>query len=597
MLSLMCFLFSFGACTHVVSTTEVAEEQAPPVTAPESPNVPSPPESGVELSPSVQAPTPEQAKAGEQQGTEEAEHEEEGIPVIVPKVEEPRKAYVEPRVRVLIFGDASSITIWSEKEMSLAFEDDSMKTEPGSTIVFRLPSARIAAQRYPVGVATFTVNEYEKAMECAETWKEKGYTVRVIKAGSKLVEADGSTTDTTVYWIALGSFKQRKEAEAFQDKLFDQGISCWVIDEDVVKPRGRIEIADLSGLPLAYADSRVLIVSQAPIKISDVPFGNGFWNSGNHEDRSFVSPLEVIVDKYGKLAVINELGLEEYVKGVVPVEIRLTAPDEALKAQAVAARTEAIAKLGIQHAFDPYDYCASQHCQEFGGLARRTARTDAAVDATRGQVLVCNGTLVDAVYSANCGGHTEDNENVWSSRPSVSLRGVSDLYSNPNSFGSIPSESAVKKWLRSTPRAYCSDPRVGETSNFRWEAIRSAKEMSAIVGKFQNVGYVKDIKVLRRGVSGRALSVRLVGSRRSVIVNKELEIRKELGGLKSSMFTVEVKRSSKGKPTTFIFHGGGWGHGVGMCQAGAEGMALRGFQYTEILQHYFSGAEIKHLYE
>jgi len=305
----------------------------------------------------------------------------------------------------------------------------------------------------------------------------------------------------------------------------------------------------------------------------------------------------VIIDKQGKLAVINEVKLEEYVKGVVPVEIRLAAPDEALKVQAVAARTEALAKLGIHHVFDPYDFCASQHCQEFGGLTRRTRRTSKAVDATRGQVLMSDGSLVDAVYSANCGGHTEHNDNVWSSRPDKSLRAVSDLFSNPEPFYFPMSESQLAKWLKHTPRAYCADAHNSDRKNFRWKVKYSAAKLNKIVNKHRNVGSVKDIRILRRGVSGRALRMKIVGSRDNAIINKELPIRKVLGGLKSSMFIVYIERDSSGKPESFFFRGGGWGHGVGMCQSGAEGMASRGFAYDKILAHYFSGTTFKTLYD
>jgi SpoIID/LytB domain protein len=118
-----------------------------------------------------------------------------------------------------------------------------------------------------------------------------------------------------------------------------------------------------------------------------------------------------------------------------------------------------------------------------------------------------------------------------------------------------------------------------------------------MVNKHRRVGDVKDIKILRRGVSGRATRMKITGSRDVAIVNKELQIRRVLGGLRSSMFVVDIMRNGEGEPTLFTLHGGGWGHGVGMCQAGAEGMALRDFEYPQILKHYFSGVEIKKLYD
>jgi SpoIID/LytB domain protein len=208
-----------------------------------------------------------------------------------------------------------------------------------------------------------------------------------------------------------------------------------------------------------------------------------------------------------------------------------------------------------------------------------------------------DGELIDAVYSANCGGHTEHNDNVWSSKPEKALRGTSDLFSNAESFSSPLRESQLSRWLRTVPKAYCADPRAGSSQNFRWEAVFTAKEMNALVKKYRNIGAIRDIKVLKRGVSGRALRVKVLGTRSSFVIYKELEIRRVLGRLKSTMFVLEIMRDKGGAPNTFVFRGGGWGHGVGLCQAGAEGMALRGHSYEAILTHYFSGAEIEELYK
>jgi SpoIID/LytB domain protein len=524
--------------------------------------------------------------------------EEVEIPVIEPKKIEPRKAYIEPVVKVQVLGQASSIRLVSEEELRMSFGNNSLRIEPGEKMTFKPRSSRVSVRSYAVGIATFDGDEYDEALELAEEWKRKKYTVRLIKAGGPLVQADGTISDTTIYWVALGRFRDEKTAERFKDKMFRWGVSAWVIDESLLGPRGNIEVLNKNGHSRAYADSRIHISSDSAIEIFNVPFGHGFWSSGNREHRRYTSPIEIIIDKRGRLAAINEVKMEDYVKGIVPVEIRLTAHDEALKTQAVAARTESIAKLGIQHVFDPYDFCASQHCQEYGGLTRRTPRTDAAVDTTRGQVLMRDdGSLIDAVYSANCGGHTEHNDYVWSSRPNKALRGISDLYSNPESFDSPVPTSQLRKWLTGVPRAYCGDPRVGDRRKFRWSVKYSPGKLSKMVNKYRRVGDVRDINILKRGVSGRIVRLKIVGSRDVAIINKELQIRRILGGLRSSMFVVDIMRNSSGDPTLFTLHGGGWGHGVGMCQAGAEGMALREFEYSQILKHYYAGIEIKELYD
>jgi SpoIID/LytB domain protein len=523
--------------------------------------------------------------------------DEEDIPVIEPKKVEPRKAYIEPVIMIQVLGAASSIRIDCEEEFTLSFGSNIMTMRPGSEMTFRPRSAKVSIRSYSVGIGTFDTDEYEDARTLAELWKKKGYTVRIIKAGGPLVQADGTISDTTIYWVALGRFRDERSAGKFKDKMFSWGISAWVIDESLLGPRGNIEAVGKNGRARIYADSRISITSEAPIRIHNVPFGQGFWSSGKSEDRRYDGPLEIIVDKRGKLAALNQVSMEEYIKGVVPVEIRLSAHDEALKTQAVAARTETTSKLGIKHLYDPFDFCASQHCQEFGGLTRRTSRTDAAVDATRGQVLMRNADLVEAVYSANCGGHTEHNDLVWSSRPNASLRGVSDLHDNPRAFRSPIPSSQLRTWVTTVPRAYCSDSRVGAKGKFRWAMKYSQRSLKKTINKHRRVGNIKDIVILKRGVSGRAIKMKIVGDRDVAIINKELQIRRVLGGLKSSMFIVDIARDSSGAATSFTFRGGGWGHGVGMCQSGAEGMALRDFSYSEILGHYFAETEIKTLYD
>ena len=168
--------------------------------------------------------------------------EEIVIPVVEPKKMEPRKAYVEPTVRVQLLGGASSITIESTEGLSLSFGANIMKVQAGSRIRFKPRSARVSVRSYTVGVATFKADGYEEAVEFAEEWKRQKYTVRLIKAGGPLVQADGTVSDTTIYWVALGIFKNERSAERFRDKMFARGISCWVIDESVLDPRGNIEL-------------------------------------------------------------------------------------------------------------------------------------------------------------------------------------------------------------------------------------------------------------------------------------------------------------------------------------------------------------------
>jgi SpoIID/LytB domain protein len=302
----------------------------------------------------------------------------------------------------------------------------------------------------------------------------------------------------------------------------------------------------------------------------------------------------VTIDRKGGLAVVNAVPEDRLLAGLVPAEIFPSAPDEALKAQAVAARNELIAKVGTRHSGEPFRLCAETHCQVYAGASRETPRTTAAVQATRGQVLFASDgkTLVDAFYSANCGGHTEHNENVWSDQaPLTSLRGHRDTTARPgDAFAAGITDALLERFLVEPPAAYCGDAhQQGGPDRFRWSVTRSAAELERLLAGLR-LGRLLAIDVLERGVSGRARAVRLTGSARTELVRGELHIRKTFGNLRSSMFLVKLEGGAA------TFRGGGFGHGVGLCQTGSIGMAETGKSYLDILRHYYQGSVVRKLW-
>src|SRR5690606_13223573 len=174
-------------------------------------------------------------------------------------------------------------------------------------------------------------------------------------------------------------------------------------------------------------------------------------------------------DRSGKLAVANLVSETELLCGLVPAEIYASAPMAALEAQAVAARGQLVSKVGTRHLGDPFLLCAAQHCQVYAGRALEQPRTSQAVRATRGWVAMrpVHGQLVDTVYSANCGGHTEDNEVVWPGEADPQLRGRPDPLLAARFPGGIP-ESALQAWLRTSPETYSRPPRDVPQEPYRW---------------------------------------------------------------------------------------------------------------------------------
>ncbi len=332
--------------------------------------------------------------------------------------------------------------------------------------------------------------------------------------------------------------------------------------------------------------------------------------------------IAVLPDRNGKIALINVVSLPDYLAGVLPSEMPLWAPREALRAQTVCARSEILSKVGLRHLRDPYLFCGEVHCQVYRGIHVRESRAAQLVWSTRGRVLVrSDGAISNASYSAICGGHTENNEFVWGGEPDPSLRGRPDLYSKSlrgQKFGfPLNSQLQIWRWLLEPPKAYCNLLKGPNRRLFRWRRELRELRPALLKRRYPELAgispfKISDIQVLGRGVSGRAyklsLSVKIPSSSsvRKIVISGELNIRRLFGGLPSSMFSVRRsggKVRSGGSLSTagtgrrrWEFVGGGWGHGVGMCQYGAMGRALRGYDYRQILKSYFSSVKIEKLF-
>jgi SpoIID/LytB domain protein len=343
----------------------------------------------------------------------------------------------------------------------------------------------------------------------------------------------------------------------------------------------------INGRPVGRHSS-VMVVPSRP-----GPDGEGFVLNERRDRRYRGRCHLVAVDS--QIRVINEVQLDDYLKGVLPAEIGADAHPEALKAQAICARSEALHRLTRSpHASDGYDLCDSVHCMVYKGVSVETAAANAAVDATFGMVLVANGEVLNAVYHNVCGGLTAPPEDVWDSRPIAGLESVLDT-DRPKVVPDLSSDSALLRFLESDSSGFFCHP-GGEgypayaRKYFRWEKTMTAAELARACG----VGVVTDIRVIERRPSGRVRRLEIVGTQGRRIIEKELPIRQTLG-LWSGMFVLRTNRSS-GRIESVTFTGGGNGHGVGLCQQGARVMAARGHSAADILRHYYPGAQVRQVY-
>lgn len=430
------------------------------------------------------------------------------------------------------------------------------------------------------------------AMEEVRRWTERGERTRTFEQGT-LFGVAGEVWDRRELVVVVGPVATAEEAEKAAErlgrkaKLTVRGIYPELVD----RPHGWLEaVGGKSGVRVR--NEGVLWFAAAAESLLKVD-GQSASPTGKPATGTYSGRLYVTLDRRGSLAVVNAVPEDRLLAGLVPAEIFPSAPDEALKAQAVAARGELLTKIGARHFGDPYRLCSQTHCQVYSGAGRETPRTTAAVTATRGQVLfTADGTdLVDTVYSANCGGHTEHNENVWADMaPFQALRGHRD--SPPGADRDLAAgitAANLAKFIEQPPFAWCGQARMGGGDRFRWTVTRTPEELEALLAAHR-VGRVRAIDVLERGVSGRARVVKIVGAARTETIRGELRIRQTFGGLRSSMFMVDVKDGAA------TFRGGGFGHGVGMCQHGAIGMAEAGKSYKDILKHYYPGSALRKLW-
>lgn len=375
---------------------------------------------------------------------------------------------------------------------------------------------------------------------------------------------------------------------------------------------------------------------EASFELKGVTIGINFhWE--RKENQVFKGALKIIVED-NKLTAVNVLGVEEYLTSVISSEMSATASLELLKAHAVISRSWLLAQIEKNREIEgssveysamretedelirwydredhvKFDICADDHCQRYQGITR--ASTDIvkkAIEETRGELLMFENKICDARYSKSCGGVFEEFQNCWEEIKYPYLVAKRDMPQG-NEMPDLTIEENAREWILTSPDSFCNttDKVIlsqvlnnydQETLNFyRWEQGYSVEELSELIKERTGTDYgtILDLIPVERGTSGRLVRLKIVGSKKSRIIGKELEIRRSLSTshLYSSAFVVEKEVGQDGTPIKFVLKGAGWGHGVGLCQIGAAVMGEKGYSYNNILLHYFVGASIEKRY-
>ena len=344
----------------------------------------------------------------------------------------------------------------------------------------------------------------------------------------------------------------------------------------------------------------------ASFSVKDVTIGVNFhWE--RKETQTFEGTLRLVVEA-DKIVAINELPVEKYLTSVISSEMSATSSPEFLKAHAVISRSWLLAQMEKRRQHENgensffsftkkddeiirwydredhtiFDVCADDHCQRYQGITKATSPHVAeAIHETRGQILTYDGEICDARFSKCCGGETEEFQYCWEDTPKPYLTSFHDPYCDTTDKHIL--SQVLNDYDQETPDFY------------RWTVEYTREELSELVCRKlkEDFGEITDLIPIARGKSGRIWKLKIVGTKKTLTIGKELEIRRALSEthLYSSAFDVE-KQGDR-----FILHGKGWGHGVGLCQIGAAVMGEQGKRYDEILLFYYRGAEIQKIYE
>lgn len=365
--------------------------------------------------------------------------------------------------------------------------------------------------------------------------------------------------------------------------------------------------------------------------LKNVTIGIGFhWEQ--QEEQRFIGNLKLTIEE-GKIRAVNSVPLEDYLRSVISSEMSATSSMELLKAHAVISRSWLLAQIersrrphtqSVQSGPDElirwydredhahFDVCADDHCQRYQGITKIiSTKANDAVNDTFGEVLYGDDEICDARFSKCCGGISENFEYIWEPRPHSYLVRVRDDQREAD-LPDLRIEAEAEKWIRSSPPAFCNTrnkkilsqvlPGFDQaTSDFyRWQVTYTQKEISELILKKTGIdfGEIITLQSIERGYSARLIKLKITGTKKILIIGKELEIRRALSNshLYSSAFVVDHLEVKNGIPQKFVLTGAGWGHGAGLCQIGAAVMGAQGYGYREILTHYFKHTSLKKLY-
>lgn len=491
--------------------------------------------------------------------------------------------------------DSSNTTLINPLTSDMKWRVKIKESKPGSEI-YRL-----------ILYESFDPQRIEEKLQLAKQYDAQA---TIATYGGKIFLNNQPINDNTKFVIICGEYGS--EIEAKKDfKRFKPEFNATVIKETVKPPKGVLEFFDAEYENAGEVKNFFKIVPtqvSTKTKLYNIRRYDQVFQKEYYEDRVYNGSLEFRLDNQGKLMVVSEIPLESYLKRVVYSEIGTDLPLEFSKSLAIVCRSEVMARVQHKHLGEPFDMCDWGHCLRYYGTDFEDKNIETAVEATRGQVIYTNQKICDAYFNLICGGHTEDASGVWEVDEQPQFHGKYDWKRASKAYSALHEEENARKWIMSRPDAWCNLKRANIPKSlekykkyFRWEVDYSRQELENLIyhKTGEDIGILFDIVPLRRGRSGRLKEIELIGSLKNYRIRGELNIREALAQdyLESSCFIVEKELDEIGTPISFVLVGAGQGHGVGMCKTGAAIMALEGYNWQKILQHYFEKCTIRSIYD
>lgn len=468
---------------------------------------------------------------------------------------------------------------------------------PRSPYFIEITRGQPGDRSYRLVIGEMNLHQVESAIAFAKQVKDK------YQMGVKVLRIPARDPDDSVIIVTIGEFTSQDAARQAVKKMTGESIR-YIYEDRTRAKKGQVRLMSRDGSILASDEQSLRLVpmnleadSIALRELRPDSYSPGVMDGSRH----YRGDMELTINEEGSLTAVNDLWVEFYLYSVVAAEIGSDAPDEALKAQAVAARSEAYAKINrgiVSSSF--FDFFDTPMFQAYHGKSDETVRVRAAVDATRGEVLVWHGEPADTVYSHCCGGVVASAEDMWDGpneryEPRLLDRLLDTACPDLTNFGN------ARKWTAvAAVDALCNPNQEGypeyAKKYFKWQKRFSGSEVSRWARDAYGTGDVLDILVTRRTPSGRVRELKVVGERKTVTIKREVALRQAFGGLYSNFFTFVKEHDGAGKLARIIIDGAGYGHGVGMCQMGAFMMAKKGYNYRQILAHYYESVRIRRLY-